>query len=464
MKIILQLFLALLLSTFLSAKQVEYNLKITEIKEIINGKDMISYRINNSSPGPVIRANIGDKLKIILENKTNIDTIIHWHGLMVNNDQDGVAWVTQPIIKSKTSHTYEIEVKQTGTYWYHAHGLEEAQGIVGAIVFAENEEKPNIQEEVLVYSGILKEEPKTVLAELTKSNIQDINSHVHGQKQDVVHKPMNMSSNVKHMNHGEMKHFSDVDYAKHLINNQASVLNIKNNSNQIKFRIINAYVDGYLNFIYSGGDITIVAADGLPVEPVNVNTLKVAMGETYDVILNIPSKGSYELVSFFMGGIEYSKVLLGGGELKSLPSYDVTKYEYVSPYKKLITITPSFVGITKSKASQYYKLGLKGNHDRYDWKIVENSKQVESLSLKEGDKVRVKITNHTMMPHPMHLHGFFFKVVSLKNNLIKHTYNLEHMESMEIEFTVDKEGKWLFHCHNLFHMSSGMMIELVVIK
>lgn len=463
-KILLLVMVSVIYTFGANAKEVKYNINIDPTQKTVNGNTVNAFLLNGSSPGPVISADIGDTLVITVNNKTNNDLIIHWHGLLVPNNQDGVANVTQKPIYKGTSFTYKFTVKQTGTYWYHAHGLEEAQGIYGAIVLNKKGESfPNSN--ILLYTGELDKNPEVVLAELTKNQnaTMDHSKMKHGNMKNDSGSSMKKSG----MDHSSMVHFSDVTFAEHLINGTNKPITISNViDGKVKLKIINTYVDGFLNFVYSGGDITIVSADGLDVKPVTVKNLRVAMGETYDIILDVKDAKSYELVAFLMGSNDYTKVVIGKGTLVPLKSFVPSDYPSKQPYNILETITPDYLNFDKYNSLQSHVLNLAGDHDNYNWSIKENKKIIDSLDVKVGDKVRVTITNHTMMPHPMHLHGTFFKVYMPKsnNNLIKHTFNLDPHESVDFEFIIDEQGKWLFHCHNLFHMASGMMITINAVK
>ncbi|MDR0484363.1 MAG: multicopper oxidase family protein [Alphaproteobacteria bacterium] len=464
------------------AKEVSYSIDINSVEKKINGNNVSLFSLKNSlavpiikldlgsitkEQNPVIKANLGDTLKVTFNNKTEEEITIHWHGVLLPNEMDGVSLLTQLPITPGESFTYVFEVKQTGTYWYHAHDLTEAQGVFGGIVFGDkNEDISN--ENVLLYSGVLPKNPAEVLADLTGRDINNMmhENHEVSDSQDSDEKDEGM--NHKMVRNANMNHFSDVSYIANYINGSEAPLKIVDIKNgKVKLRIVNAYADGYLNFVYSGGKFTVIAADGINVKPLTVDHLRVAMGETYDIILEVKDKSkSYELVSFLLGGESYSKVIVGKGPLVPLESYNYNDYSLNQVYADLQSITPKFINFDKFKKVNNHEFSLVGDHMSYTWKIQENGADLSNMDLKVGDKVKVKITNNTMMPHPMHLHGHFFKVNLPKssNNLIKHTINLDPRESLEFEFVVDAEGKWLYHCHNLFHMASGMMITLNVSK
>ncbi len=443
-------------------KEITYNLEVSPVVKTINNNKITQYKINGLDFAPIIKANKDDILIIKVKNNTDISTTIHWHGVLLPNNMDGVANVNMVAIKPHSSFTYKYQVKQVGTYWYHAHGLEESQGIYGGIIFKDKDAKENQEEDnLLIYSGEIDKSPLEIVNSLmpkatTHSN-ENQHSHHHMQMQD------NKQDNMQSMN---MKnHYSDIIYANYLINGKPDYVEFKNiQHNKIKLRIVNAYVDGYINFVYSGGEIEVIASDGIDVKPKKLKTLRVAMGETYDIILNVPNNKSYELIAFMLGTNKYSRVIVGKGKLIKLTNYDYNNYSQEQPYKYLQSINYEWLNFDKFSNMQEYKLSLKGNHKDYNWSITQNKKAIDNLNIKAGDKVKITITNHTHMPHPIHLHGYFFKVVNNPNVLIKHTFNLDHMESLQMEFVADENGKWLLHCHNLFHMISGMMITINVEK
>lgn len=470
--VIFFLHIFILFSVSVFAKDVYYNLEVTSFNKKIDGKNILRYKINGSETPPIIRANKGDILHITLHNKTNISTTIHWHGVLLPEDMDGVVNLVAPNKK----FVYSFRVKQVGTYWYHAHGLEEAQGIYGGIIF--NDKNKISEGNLLLYSGILGDTPNNILNTLNPNAIKPKHaghSHLSTNNMNNVNKQNNAMDHdhMDHTNHNMNRHYADVSYIAHTINGQTdddyeedtykiATKNINNKPlKEVKLRIVNAYVDGYLNFVYSGGKIKIIATDGIDIKPLSVDNLKVAMGETYDVILNIDdADSSYELIAFFMGTNLYQRVIIGNtnndGDLKALANYNYLSYGISSSYDNMISINNDKINFTKFNTIQNYDLELNGDHNLYNWGFDINGNTIDTLSVKQGDKVIFKLKNNTDMDHPMHLHGNFFKIKNTYGDLIKHTINLEPNEEITIEFIVDTQGKWLFHCHNLFHMLSGM--------
>ena len=442
----------------IKAEVVKYQILIEEENRQIDSTNVTYLKLNNGNP-PVISAIMNDDLEITVVNKSLKDMIIHWHGLIVPNNMDGVVDVNMKPIKSGETFVYKFKVKQYGTFWYHAHGFEEAMGVRGAIVFYENKiAKENDRSEVLIFEGDLGKDPIEVFKNLT------------GKNSEMKHGEMQNGGMGKSM----MNHFSDVEYVDLLVNNKNVEVLDKLEDGRVRLRIINAFIDGFLNFKYSGGDMEIVSADGVDVNPIKVDTLSVAMGETYDIVVRLKVGLAYELRAYLLGSKnnDYVSTFVGNGDKVYVNDENDSKnnQKYVSHYLELKSIIPSYLDYYKKNLNVKTKIefNLKGNHQKYDFIIADSDgKKIDLMKIKLGDVIRVRIKNKTMMPHPMHLHGFFFKLIEFNGktvDLIKHTINLEHMDYAVIEFVADAEGKWLYHCHNLFHMANGMMMIFEVEK
>ena len=117
------------------ALTVEYDLTIAQQKVNITGNPARGMTINEARPGPTLHFKEGDTARVHVHNKMRVETSIHWHGVLVPPDMDGVPYVSFPPIKSGTTFTYEFPIRQSGTYWYHSHtGLQEQSGVYGSIV------------------------------------------------------------------------------------------------------------------------------------------------------------------------------------------------------------------------------------------------------------------------------------------------------------------------------------------
>ena len=579
---------------FVHAKLVRYKLEINTKTVNYTGKEVEALVINNQIPAPVISAFVGDVLEVTFENKMDEDSSIHWHGVLLPNDQDGVPYLTTQPIKARSSFTYRFKVKHSGTYWYHSHtGLQEQRGLYGPIIFRpkSGERIKSNRDYVVMFSDWTDENPNQILANLKKdgdwyalkkNSVQSWNRVIaHGMRA------------IKNRLYGAWARMgpmdiSDVGYDMFLSNGKQKSDLYAKPKETVRLRLINGAASSYFNVEFAGGPMTLVAADGMDVEPIKVKRLKMAIAETYDVIVPIPHKKSYELRSTSEDGTGFSSVFIGEGEKLFAPDiprpnlfmtehkghgqhnsdkadhkehgqhtlekkdhkkhgqhnsdkadhkehgqhtlekmnhkkrdqHTLNKKEHkghtqhnsdkadhkehgqhtsdkkehkrqpqalneMDSYKKheQANNQQSYRGNKTNKSPnvinnmtdyRYLKsvqntdlgkvqrrvvLRLTGNMEKYIW-TFNNKTLLESdkILIKKGETVRFVLINETMMHHPIHLHGHFFRVLNgqAERSPLKHTVDVPAMKTVEIEFKANEEKDWFFHCHNLYHMKTGM--------
>jgi hypothetical protein len=231
------------------------------------------------------------------------------------------------------------------------------------------------------------------------------------------------------------------------------------------------------------GPLTIVAADGQNVEPVQVKRLLMGMGETYDVIVTLPASGRYEVRATAQDGSGHASIFLGAGAehlAKNIPKPDLYSMDWMvaalnmdekdeqplntpepprplSPYRKLRALASTQPPATAPVRE--IELRLTGNMQRYMWSFNGKMLKEEStIPVKRGEVLRMKFINDTMMHHPLHLHGHFFRLLNGQGDFapLKHTVDVPPMARAAIEFLASEQGDWIFHCHLLYHMKAGM--------
>ena len=466
-------------------EDVAYHLTISEKLIAPTGKKVQALAINGSIPGPTLRFRVGDWARIRVTNALpKEETSLHWHGLLVPNEQDGVPYVTTPPIKAGASHLFEFELTHPGTYWYHSHtGLQEQRGVYGSIVVEPSEADPDPpdREYVVVLSDWTNEHPDEVMRTLVrgdeyyalrKGNMQSLwGAHKAGALKDYLEREWTRMPPMD---------ISDVAYDAFWINGQPRIELVGKAGERIKLRIINAAASTYFYIHSAAGPLTIVAADGPRVQPVEVNRLLIGMAETYDVIVTLPGDGRYEVRATAQDGSGQASLFLGTGAerlAEEIPKPDLYRMEWMTaaleapekpldapeparpqaPYRKLKSTTP-----TQTPADaplREIELRLTGDMQRYIWSLNGRTLMEEStIPVKHGEVLRLKLINDTMMHHPMHLHGHFFRLLNGQGaySPLKHTVDVPPMGSRTIEFEADEVGDWLFHCHLLYHMKAGM--------
>ncbi len=324
--------LTLLLSIFIFssnsyAKVVEYKLNVSGKKVYISGEEANALALNDSIPGPTLKAKVGDTLRVEVTNNLDIDTSIHWHGVLVPNNMDGVPYVNQPPIKFGETFVYEFPIKHSGTYWYHAHSaLQEQQGIYGSLVFyPEHEVRDYDEEHLLVLSDWTDEHPDQVLANLKKD------PDYYALKKDSVQSWLKVFENGIDAVNMRIKNawtrmgpmdMSDIGYDAFLINGKkSSILSHAKPGTRVKLRIINAAASSYFIFEYSGGLMKVIESDGVKVDPFTAQKIRIAMAETYDVIVTIPENKTYEFRASAEDGTGYAVTHIGHGDLLPASTY-----------------------------------------------------------------------------------------------------------------------------------------------
>ena len=470
-----------------AAGTVAYEFDIDYRDINITGEPVRALVIDGGIPGPTIEADLNDTLRITFNNRMDVDTSIHWHGVLLPNDQDGVPYLTTPPIAAGSSLTFEYPVTHTGTYWYHAHtGLQEQRGLYGAMVFRDPDETHRYDKDlVVVLSDWTDEHPRTVLRNLKRED------DYYSLKKDTVQSWQGVLKNGKQaiknridgalIRMGPMD-LSDVGYDAFLINGQQSLHNagIKQ-GDRVRLRIINASASSYFHVEFSGGDMLLIEADGVPVVERTVERLRLATAETYDVIVDIRADKRYELRATSEDVSGHASYYLGTGDaVPVLPALKPNLYlvghgshsrrrgrmvhadrhgsmHHTSEYAGLKAKNPTV--FDAGRDTREIDLRLTGSMERYTWSFDNKTlTEVDKIRINKGEVVRFKLINETMMHHPIHLHGHFFRVLNGQADYapLKHTVNVPPLDTVTIEFAADEEKDWFFHCHNLYHMKSGM--------
>jgi FtsP/CotA-like multicopper oxidase with cupredoxin domain len=484
------------------AKVVEYQFDVNYKTVNFTGQAVQAMAVGGTIPAPTIEATVGDTLRVTFNNKMDVETSVHWHGILLPNDQDGVPYLTTPPIEAGTSFTYEYPIIHHGTYWYHSHtGLQEQRGVYGALVFhpKDGEAVKANHEAVVVLSDWTNENPNQVMHNLKKSD------DYYALKKDSV------QSWLKVVQHGQQAiqnrlegawmrmgpmDISDVGYDAFLANGERQhKLAHTTAGKTVRLRVVNAGASSYFNLQYAGGAMLVVAADGVDVVPFQVDRQRIAIAETFDVIVTVPDTGAYEFRATSEDGTGYSSVILGDGQIHHAPeipkpnlfltdhsmhggmaSMDEPEIDHAAmghdmgamnqkesstqqmqEYELLRSLEPT--SFSDTNPERIVDLELTGDMERYAWSFNNKVLSEDSkILIRRGETVRFVMENKTMMHHPIHLHGHFFRVLNGQGEYspLKHTVNVPPMQTVTIEFFANEEKDWFFHCHNLYHMKSGM--------
>jgi FtsP/CotA-like multicopper oxidase with cupredoxin domain len=366
-----------------------------------NGKSAQAWTYDGTTPGPELRVREGDRVVVKLSNQDIDDGVtIHWHGVVLPCSQDGVPGVTQDVVKPGESYTYEFIARHPGTYWYHSHQMSSEQAKRGLI-------------------GRLVVEPKTRTFDYDRDyavTLQKLNDRIF------------------------------------LTNGQADGLQLDAKPGEtVRLRLINSTNEVQWMGV-AGADFKVVSIDGQDLNepgPLTGDWVPVGGGQRYDLLLTMPDRGQVHVYSR-----EQEKLRVALGEGGAPPKLD--------PKGKTFDFTaygvPKEDGITPDMHfDREYNLVL--------GPITINGKrfhEIPPIVVKEGEWIKVRLEHKLGGPHPMHLHGHVFKILTKNGKpltgspIYADSVLLFMGDVYEIAFQANNPGLWMEHCHNLEHASAGM--------
>lgn len=308
--------------------KIIYHLYVTDTLVQYTGKRAKGVSINGSIPAPTLHFTEGDTAEIHVHNQMHMETSIHWHGLILPNEQDGVPYLTTAPIREHSTHIFRFPIVQHGTYWYHSHTmLQEQSGMYGAIVI-HKKETATLPEEVVLLSDWTNENPNQVERSLHYAT--DWYAIKKKATQDYLQALKEKKLGVKITN--EWKRMlamdvSDVFYDALFTNGKTTEEKKQYKAgDKVRLRIINGSSSTYFWIQFAGGKMSVVANDGAEVEPVEVDRFIVGVSETYDAIVTIPDEGSYELLSTSEDRTKSTSLWLGTGTKHAAGAMPRLKY------------------------------------------------------------------------------------------------------------------------------------------
>jgi CopA family copper-resistance protein len=277
----------------------KFDLRIGELPVNFTGSPQTAFTVNGSLPAPTLRWRQGDRVTIRVHNTLrDEDVSIHWHGILLPANMDGVPGLSFRGIRPGESYLYEFDVRQAGTYWYHSHsGFQEQRGVYGSLIIDPQEPAPfnYDREHVVLLSDWTDMDPETVLAKLKKRSdyfnfnrrtIRDFFRDVGEQGWSRAIADRQMWGEMR-MNPTDLADVTGATYT-YLMNGQTPNGNwtgLFNPGDRVRLRFINGSAQSYFDVRIPGLKLTVVAADGLSVRPVEVDEFRIATAETYDVIV-----------------------------------------------------------------------------------------------------------------------------------------------------------------------------------
>ncbi|MFG2222614.1 multicopper oxidase family protein [Streptomyces sp. NPDC048644] len=459
-----------------------------------------TWAFDGRTPGKEVRVSAGDTLVATLANQLpgKTPTSVHWHGLALRNDMDGVPPTTQTAVRAGATFTYRFIAEAPGTYFFHPHvGVQLDRGLYAPLVVEDPKEPLGYDDEWVVvlddWLDGVSGTPDEAFAEL---------KHGMGDMGDMHGGGDSGSGSMSHdgMSHGGMGGMGggssasaspassgdgmsmkfmlmgatskllggdagDVKYPHHLVNGRVPAdpdVYTGKPGKKVRLRIINAGSDTAYRVALGGHRLTVTHTDGFPVRHQQVDALLIGMGERYDVLVTL-GDGVFPLVAAAEGKGASGLALMRTGS-GGKPSATVRPKELDG---KIVTASQlraaDSVRLKQAGTDVTHRIQLTGGMAKYDWAI--NGKpfdmadpQANPLRITEGQRVRLDFVNETDMWHPVHLHGHTYQLGA--SGPRKDTTIVLPQQKLSVFFDADNPGQWMLHCHNAYHGEAGMMANV----
>jgi FtsP/CotA-like multicopper oxidase with cupredoxin domain len=421
---------------------LEINLTAQLADVEVAGTRVQAWTYNGGLPGPLIRARVNDRLIVHFTNELPEPTTVHWHGLRVPIEMDGVPGISQPAVQRGESFTYDFVLRDAGFYWYHPHVMSAAQVGFG------------------LYGGLLVEDPAdgVDVADQLTLVLSDIGFNTKGELE-----PADSGGSAGMVFGREGTYV--LANGKH-----RPALGARAGAPQ-RWRIVNAAKSRFFLLDLEGQAMTVIGGDGgINEKPVVMDAVLVTPGERVDVIVTPQGKPGSTLTLRALlynrgyGSVEYrndedvmSVVLTDDAPVTETRAVNTTR-PIVPPRLEGATPVPMTFTLPPVDAKGHSEFRINGVPH---WKA-------KPFRARLGETQLWTIDNDTQWDHPFHLHGFFFVVLDEKSEPVrplawKDTVNIPMKTTVRLLVTFDERpGEWMIHCHILDHADGGLMGTVLV--
>lgn len=423
-----------------------------------SGPDTAVWGFNLQVPGPVLRFRQGDEAVMQLRNRLPQATTVHWHGIRVPNEMDGVPNVTQVAIPPDTDFTYRFRVPDSGTYWYHPHQSSFEQvprGLYGPLIVDEAKPVPVDREVIWVLSDFKLGPDNQQVEDFGK--VVDFGSG--GRLGNTI------AINGKAAGAGQR-------------------LELRPNE-RVRLRLINASSARLLSLDFTGHQPWVISYDGQGIRPQPLKgVLLLGGGQRTDLVLDgSQGRGEFAIWDRRDKGTQLATIAYGGSAVRpkllgAPPPVTPNRHPAVNLGKAtrhFLVFEGGVLGMPAIGKIDGRPQDVKTIMEQHglSWTMNYTAQHEHALMheplfhLKKGEHVVLKMVNRTEFEHPMHLHGHFFQVVAVNNRPVKErvwrdTVVMAPKQDIDIAFVADNVGEWMFHCHILDHAAGGMMGTVLV--
>lgn len=418
--------------------EIDLTARLADVQ--VDGKTVRAWTYDGGIPGPLIKTRVGDRLIVHFKNELEQPTTVHWHGVRVPIEMDGVPEISQPPGQTGESFTYDFVVRDAGLFWYHPHVMSAAQvgfGLYGALLVEDADDGVGVADQLTM---VLSDIGFDARGRLDPADSGGSAGMVFGREGDYV-----------------------------LVNGRRKpVLRTRPGALQ-RWRIVNTAKSRFFFLDLDGQPFTVIGADGgIQEKPTTSDILLITPGERVDVIVAPKGKAGTPLPLRAMlynrgyGSVEYRSV-------EELLTIEFSKDPPLTAPPVAISRqlpVPTAAGATR--VDVVLKLPpMKNNQSEFQingepfWKA-------KPFRAKLGEKQLWVVKNDSDWDHPFHLHGYFFHVLDehdqpVRPLALKDTVNVPMKTTVRllVDFN-ERPGQWMFHCHILDHAEGGLMGTVVV--
>jgi len=487
----------------------EFNLEIGALPVNLTGQAGLATVVNGQLPAPLLRWREGDVITLRVSNRLPAPTSIHWHGVIVPADMDGVPGLSFNGIAPGATYAYRFKVNQSGTYWYHSHSrFQEQTGLYGALVIEPRggERHQADREHVVLLSEWTDLDPEHIYRTLKRQSnyfnfhqrtVRDLvrDARQEGLKQTLTDRRMWGQMRMDPTDLADVSGYA-YTYLMNGITPAGNWTGLFRRGERLRLRFINGSSMSFFDVRIPGLKLTVVAADGQDVEPVSVDEFRIGTAEVYDVIVEPKDDRAYTIFAQSLDRSGYARGTLAPqrGMQAEVPQLDprplLTMVDMAMSHdmgdmpgmdrlhdpgvglrnngRRVLTYADLHTlggPIDQRQAGRDVELHLTGHMERFMWSFNDHKfSDSEPLRFNHGERLRLVLVNDSMMHHPIHLHGMWSEVVSEQGEFLvrKHTITVQPGQRLAYCVTADALGRWAYHCHLLYHMEAGMFREVQV--
>ena len=449
------------------AQAAPLSLRATTRTLDIDGRAATVFGLVNGSGGSGLILNPGARFEVDLSNDLAVETIIHWHGQLPPNAQDGVP-NTNPMLKPGEVRGHDF-APLAGTHWMHAHVPTHEMRLLAAplIVRTAADLAADRQEVVLFLHDFAFNTPEEVLAEITGTGDHVAEGAASGGMQG-----MDMG-NMAGMMAGMAMDLNDFNFDAYLANDRTlgdpEVVAVENGG-RVRLRVINAAAATTFWIDTGALEARLVAVDGHDVQPVAGRRFGAAMAQRLDLELDLPKGATaFPILALREGASERTGILLAApgasiAKLDGMAATEAPAFDMDLAQEAMLRATSPLADRPVDTA-QMVMLG--GSMQPYVWTMNGQTwGNHVPVTARSGQRVELTFHNMSMMAHPMHLHGHAFQVVAINGNrfagALRDTVLVPPMAQVTIAIDAGEAAPWMLHCHHMAHLASGMMTEFAV--